>query len=240
MKNLPEKDNVIQKMNHNDFSGPTFSLSFGGALPGPSAKETVMPSYSIEGVVPVVHPSAYVHPTAVLIGDVWIRPDCYVGPAASLRADFGRIILKQGSNVQDTCVMHAFPGMDTVVEKNGHVGHGAILHGCVVGEDAMVGMNAVVMDEAHIAPRSIVGACAFVKAKFTCEPGSLIVGSPAKVMRMLSDKEIAWKRKGTEEYQRLTLRSLASLEEVQPLSEAETDRPRLDASGYKPKYEQSE
>ena len=136
--------------------------------------------------------------------------------------------------------MHAFPGMDTVVEKNGHVGHGAILHGCVVGEDAMVGMNAVVMDEAHIAPRSIVGACAFVKAKFTCEPGSLIVGSPAKVMRMLSDKEIAWKRKGTEEYQRLTLRSLASLEEVQPLSEAETDRPRLDASGYKPKYEQSE
>lgn len=199
MKNLPEKDNVIQKMNHNDFSGPTFSLSFGGALPGPSAKETVMPSYSIEGVVPVVHPSAYVHPTAVLIGDVWIGPDCYVGPAASLRADFGRIILKQGSNVQDTCVMHAFPGMDTVVEKNGHVGHGAILHGCVVGEDAMVGMNAVVMDEAHIAPRSIVGACAFVKAKFTCEPGSLIVGSPAKVMRMLSDKEIAWKRKGTEE-----------------------------------------
>ena len=183
MKNLPEKDNVIQKMNHNDFSGPTFSLSFGGALPGPSAKETVMPSYSIEGVVPVVHPSAYVHPTAVLIGDVWIGPDCYVGPAASLRADFGRIILKQGSNVQDTCVMHAFPGMDTVVEKNGHVGHGAILHGCVVGEDAMVGMNAVVMDEAHIAPRSIVGACAFVKAKFTCEPGSLIVGSPAKVMR---------------------------------------------------------
>ncbi len=154
MKNLPEKDNVIQKMNHNDFSGPTFSLSFGGALPGPSAKETVMPSYSIEGVVPVVHPSAYVHPTAVLIGDVWIGPDCYVGPAASLRADFGRIILKQGSNVQDTCVMHAFPGMDTVVEKNGHVGHGAILHGCVVGEDAMVGMNAVVMDEAHIAPRS--------------------------------------------------------------------------------------
>jgi len=162
-----------------------------------------------------------------------------VGPAASLLADFGRIILKQGSNVQDTCVMHAFPGMDTVVEKNGHVGHGAILHGCVVGEDAMVGMNAVVMDEAHIAPRSIVGACAFVTAKFTCEPGSLIVGSPAKVMRMLSDKEIAWKRKCTEEYQRLTLRPLASREEVQPLSEAATYRPRVEACGYKPKYGQS-
>ena len=130
------------------FRVPRFAPMYPGTLQGPANQEIAMPSYSIEGVVPVVHPSAYVHPTAVLIGDVWIGPDCYVGPAASLRADFGRIVLKQGSNVQDTCVMHAFPGMDTVVEKNGHVGHGAILHGCIVGEDAMVGMNAVIMDEA--------------------------------------------------------------------------------------------
>lgn len=196
-----------------------------------------MPSYSIEGVVPVVHPSAYVHPTAVLIGDVWIGADCYVGPAASLRGDFGRVILKEGSNIQDTCVMHAFPGMDTVIEKNGHVGHGAILHGCIIGEDAMVGMNAVVMDEAFIAPRSIVGAGALVKAGFQCEPASLIVGTPAKVLRTLNDSEVAWKAKGTEEYQRLTRRSLASLEECQPLEEAEPDRPRVDAGSYQPKHQ---
>ncbi|AOY89990.1 phenylacetic acid degradation protein PaaY [Marinobacter salinus] len=198
-----------------------------------------MPSYSIEGVRPVVHPSAYVHPTAILIGDVWVGPDCYVGPAASLRGDFGRIVLKEGANIQDTCVTHAFPGKDVVVEKNGHVGHGAILHGCTVGEDAMVGMNAVIMDEAVIAPRSIVGACAFVKAGFSCEPGSLIVGSPAKVLRALSDKEIDWKRKGTEEYQRLTTRCLETVEECVPLAEAESDRPRLSISDYRPKYEQS-
>lgn len=196
-----------------------------------------MPSYSIEGVVPVVHPSAYVHPTAVLIGDVWIGPDCYVGPAASLRGDFGRVVLKEGSNIQDNCVMHAFPGMDTVIEKNGHVGHGAILHGCIVGEDALVGMNAVVMDEAVIAPRSIVGAGALVKAGFQCEPASLIVGTPAKVLRTLNDGEMAWKAKGTEEYQRLTRRSLASLKECQPLEAAESDRPRVDSGSYQPKHQ---
>lgn len=196
-----------------------------------------MPSYSIEGVQPVVHPSAYVHPTAILIGDVWIGPGCYVGPAASLRGDFGRIVLKEGANIQDTCVTHAFPGKDVVVEKNGHVGHGAILHGCIVGEDAMVGMNAVVMDEAVIAPRSIVGAGALVKAGFQCDPASLIVGTPAKVVRTLSDNEIAWKAEGTEEYKRLTLRCFASLEECQPLEEADSDRPRVDAGSYQPKHQ---
>jgi phenylacetic acid degradation protein len=175
----------------------------------------------------------------VLIGDVWIGPHCYVGPLAALRGDFGRIVLEEGANIQDTCVTHAFPGRDLVVEKNGHIGHGAILHGCTVGEDAMVGMNAVVMDDAVIAPRSIVGACAFVKAGFSCEPGSLIVGSPAKVLRALGEHEIAWKREGTEEYQRLTTRCLQTVEECAPLAEAEPDRPRLNISDYQPKHKQT-
>lgn len=198
-----------------------------------------MPSYRIDGVTPVVDPTAFVHPTAVLIGDVQVGPGCYVGPAASLRGDFGRIVLKEGANLQDTCVMHGFPGMDTVIEKNGHVGHGAVLHGCVVGEDVLIGMNAVVMDEAHIAPRSIVGAGAMVKAGFQCEAGSLVVGSPAKVLRSLSEKEIAWKKKGTEEYQRLTLRCLSTMEECEPLTAVESDRPRVNAGEYQPKYQQS-
>ena len=113
-----------------------------------------MPCYSIEGVVPVVDPSAYVHPSAVLIGDVIIGPECYVGPCASLRGDFGRIVLERGANVQDTCVIHGFPQRDTVVEENGHIGHGAVLHSCVVRRDALVGMNAVVMDDAEVCEAS--------------------------------------------------------------------------------------
>lgn len=194
-----------------------------------------MPCYSIDGVIPVVHPTAYVHPTAILIGDVHVGPGCYVGPGASLRGDFGKIVLHEGSNVQDTCVMHAFPGMDCVVEKDGHVGHGAVLHGCVVGEDALIGMNAVVMDGALIGPRSIVAATAFVKAKFQCEAESMVVGTPAKVLRSLEPKEIAWKQMGTAEYQRLTQRCLASMQECQPLSEAEQSRPVLDVGKVKPK-----
>lgn len=194
-----------------------------------------MPSYSIDGVIPVVHPTAYVHPTAILIGDVHIGPGCYVGPGASLRGDFGKVILHEGSNVQDTCVMHAFPGMDCVVEKDGHVGHGAVLHGCVVGEDALIGMNAVVMDGALIGPRSIVAATSFVKARFQCEAESMVVGTPARVLRSLEPKEIAWKQMGTAEYQRLTQRCLAVMHECQPLRETEQSRPALDVGKVKPK-----
>jgi len=110
--------------------------------------------YSIDGVIPVVHHEAFVHPTAVLIGDVIIGPGCYVGPCASLRGDFGRLILKRGANLQDSCVMHGFPHTDTVIEEDGHIGHGAILHGCTIKRDALVGMNAVVMDGAVIGEES--------------------------------------------------------------------------------------
>jgi len=186
-----------------------------------------MPCYQIDGVTPVVHPSAYVHPTAVLIGDVHVGANCYVGPCASLRGDFGRIVMEAGSNLQDSCVVHAFPGRDAIVRRNGHVGHGAILHGCTIEEDAMVGMNSVIMDEAIIAARSIVGACAFVKAGFECEPASLIVGSPAKVLRQLSDKEVGWKQSGTREYQALTERCLETIKECAPLAEIDENRPQL-------------
>ena len=125
-----------------------------------------MPIYSIEDLIPVVDPSAYVHPTAVLIGDVIVGKDCYIGPNAILRGDFGRIIMHQGSNVQDTCVVHSFPNKDCVIEQDGHIGHGAILHGCHIGRNALVGMNAVIMDDAIIGAESLVGATAFVKSAF--------------------------------------------------------------------------
>jgi phenylacetic acid degradation protein len=192
-----------------------------------------MPCYAIDGVRPVVHPSAHVHPTAVLIGDVIVGPGVYIGPLASLRGDFGRIVIQEGANVQDGCVMHGFPGSDTVVEVNGHIGHGAVLHGCVVRHDALVGMNAVVMDEAEIGAQSIVAACAFVRAGMKVPPRSLVGGMPAKVMRELKDEEIAWKLEGTLVYQDLTRRCHASLVEVTPLTEVEPDRPRTQAPDVK-------
>ncbi|MDZ7854597.1 phenylacetic acid degradation protein PaaY [Sphaerotilus sp.] len=186
-----------------------------------------MPCYSLEGVTPVVDPSAYVHPTAVLIGDVIVGPDCYIGPCASLRGDFGRIVLHRGVNVQDTCVIHGFPNQDTLVEENGHIGHGAVLHSCTVRRDALVGMNAVVMDEAEVGEAAIVAACAFVPAGKKVAPRTLVVGSPARKLRDLTDDEVAWKLEGTQVYQELSRRCMASMVEVAPLTEIEADRPRL-------------
>jgi len=184
--------------------------------------------YAIDGIVPVVDPTAYVHPSAVLIGDVIIGPGCYVGPCASLRGDFGRLILEAGANLQDTCVMHGFPGTDTVVEENGHIGHGAVLHGCRVGRNALVGMNAVIMDNAVIGEASIVAASAFVKASQEIPPRVLVAGMPAKIIRPLSDEEIAWKTDGTHTYQDLTRRCLATLVETTPLAAVEPDRKRIE------------
>lgn len=194
-----------------------------------------MTCYSIDGLTPVIHPTAYVHPSAVLIGDVIIGAHCYVGPLAALRGDFGRIVLEEGANLQDTCVMHGFPASDTVIERNGHVGHGAVLHGCVVGEDALIGMNAVILDNAKIAPRCIVSAGALVKAGFQCEEQSLVLGSPAKVTRRLSDDEVSWKQTGTRAYQQLTRRCLESMRECQPLAEIEAGRGRYRDDAVRPK-----
>lgn len=192
--------------------------------------------YSLEGIVPVIDPAAYVHPSAVLIGDVIIGPGCYVGPNASLRGDFGRIILEAGSNVQDTCVLHSFPGMDTLIEVDGHIGHGAVLHGCGIGRNVMIGMNAVIMDGAEIGESSIVAAAAFVKSNAKIPPRSLVVGVPAKVARELTNEEIAWKTGGTAVYQDLARRSLRTMRETEPLREVEPNRKRMPELAFEPLY----
>lgn len=199
-----------------------------------------MPCYEIDGLRPVVHPSAYVHPTAVLIGDVIVGERCYVGPVASLRGDFGRLIVEAGANVQDSCVMHGFPGTDTVIEVDGHIGHGAVLHGCRIRRNALVGMNAVVMDNAVVGESAIVAACAFVKAGLEIPARTLAAGVPARVVRPLTDQEMAWKADGTRTYQDLTRRCHQSLREVVPLPEAEPGRPRLLIESTRPLAETKE
>ncbi len=183
--------------------------------------------YAIDGVTPVIDPTAYVHPTAVLIGDVIIGPGCYVGPLACLRGDFGRLIMEQGSNLQDTCVVHGFPGSDTIIEVDGHIGHGAVIHGARIGRNALVGMNSVIMDGAVIGEASIVAAMSFVKTGMQVPPKSLVMGMPARVVRTLSDAEIEWKFKGTLEYQQLAIRCRQNMQEVAPLTAVEPDRKRL-------------
>ncbi len=186
-----------------------------------------MPCYEFDGLRPVVHPSAYVHPTAVLIGDVIVGPNVYIAPLASLRGDYGRLILEKGSNIQDCCVMHGYCDVETIVEEDGHIGHGAILHGCVIGRNALVGMNAVVMDGAIIGEGSIVAANSFVKVGFEGQPRQLLVGSPAKAIREVSDRDLHWKSLNTQEYQALATRSAGTMKEVEPLPAMEPERPRL-------------
>ena len=189
--------------------------------------------YAIEDLIPVVDPTAYVHPTAVLIGDVIVGPRCYVGPTACLRGDFGRITLRDGANVQDTCVIHGFPDSDTIIEVDGHIGHGAVLHGAHIGQNALVGMNVVVMDRAKIGESAFVAAMSFVREGSIIPPRTLAVGIPAQVVRQLTEEEIAWKRTGTLGYQNLTIRSLASQRPVEPLSAAQPDRPRFKGGSSK-------
>ena len=189
---------------------------------------TALTVYSINGVTPVVDPTAYVHPSAVLIGDVIVGAGCYIGPCASLRGDFGRIEIRAGANLQDSCVAHGFPGTDTIVGEDGHIGHCAVLHGCVIERNALVGMNAVVNDNAVIGESAIVAAMAFVKAKMIVPPRVLVAGMPARVVRDLTETEVAWKIEGTQSYQELTRRSLATMRATTALAAVEPDRKRIE------------
>jgi phenylacetic acid degradation protein len=190
--------------------------------------------YSIDGITPVVDPTAYVHPSAVLIGDVIVAARAYIGPCACLRGDFGRIVVEEGANIQDTCMLHGFPGKDTVVGAQVTVGHGAVLHGCVVRRGALVGMNAVVNDNAEVGEEAVVAALAFVKAEQKIPPRALAAGTPARVLRSLSEQELAWKKDNMFLYQDLARRSATTMQEVEALTCVEPNRKRIDIPGAVP------
>ena len=193
-----------------------------------------MPCYAIDGLVPVVDPSAFVHPSAVLIGDVIVGERAYIGPCACLRGDFGRIVVEAGANIQDTCMLHGFPGKDTVVGAEVTVGHGAVLHGCVVRRGALIGMNCVVNDNAEVGEDSVVAALAFVKAEAKIPARSLAAGIPARVLRTMSEDEIDWKRNNMLLYQKLSERSSSTMQEVEALTAVEPGRKRIEIPGAVP------
>jgi len=180
--------------------------------------------YEFQGYIPVVHESSFVHPLAAVTGNVIIGKNCYIGPGAAIRGDWGQIILEDGVNVQENCTVHMFPGKSITLKESAHVGHGAIIHGANLGRNCMIGMNSVIMDDAEIGDESIVGAMAFVKAETIIPQRSLVVGNPAKVVKQVSDEMIEWKTKGTQLYQQLPKDCHETLKEVEPLHEVPKDR----------------
>ena len=175
--------------------------------------------YKFKEFIPVVHESSFVHPLAAVTGNVIIGKNCYIGPGAAIRGDWGQIILEDGVNVQENCTVHMFPGKSITLKESAHVGHGAIIHGANLGRNCLIGMNTVIMDDAEVGDECIVGAMAFVKAETVIPKRSLVVGNPAKVVKQVSDEMIAWKTKGTELYQQLPSDCHKSLREVEPLRE---------------------
>ena len=181
--------------------------------------------YEFKGFIPVVHPSAFVHPQAVLTGNVVIGKDVYIGPGAALRGDWGGILVANGCNVQENCTIHMFPGVTVLLEEGAHIGHGAIIHGARIGRNSLIGMNSVIMDEAVIGEECIVGALSFVKAGEKIPNRSLLAGNPAKILKEVSDEMLQWKTAGTRLYQSLPEECHKSLREAQPLTEMPANRP---------------
>jgi phenylacetic acid degradation protein len=181
--------------------------------------------YSFKGHIPVIHESSFVHPLAAVTGNVIIGKNCYIGPGAAIRGDWGEIILEDGVNVQENCTVHMFPGKSIVLKEGAHVGHGAVIHGANLGRNCLIGMNSVIMDDAEIGDECIVGAMSFVKAEAKFPKRKLIVGNPAKAIKDISDEMIAWKTAGTQLYQQLPKDCHDSLRAVEPLREIPKNRP---------------
>jgi phenylacetic acid degradation protein len=189
--------------------------------------------YEFGGFVPVIHESAFVHPQAAVTGNVIIGRDVYVGPGAALRGDWGGIEIADGCNVQENCTIHAFPGVTVVLEESAHIGHGAVIHGARICRNALIGVNAVVMDHAVVGAGSIIGALTFVPSDMVIPERKVAVGSPARIVRDVSDEMLAWKTDGTRLYHTLPAMMRESWRACEPLRELPVDRPAQQAS-YRP------
>jgi phenylacetic acid degradation protein len=185
--------------------------------------------FSFQGFIPVIHKSAFIHPQATVIGNVVIGIDVYVGPSAVIRGDWGGIVIEDGCNIQETCVIHVFPGKSITLKRNAHIGHGAVIHGANIGENVLVGMNAVVMDNAEVGDGSIIGALTFVPSGMIIPARSVVVGNPAKIVKQVTDEMLAWKTKGTKLYQTLPKDLRSSMKAVTPLRKIPKNRKTQEA-----------
>jgi phenylacetic acid degradation protein len=184
--------------------------------------------YSFKGFIPVIHESSFIHPQATITGNVLIGKNCYIGPGAAIRGDWGKIVLKDGCNVQENCTIHMFPGITVLLKENAHIGHGAIIHGATIGKNCLVGMNSVIMDHVELGDETIVGALTFIKEGEKIPSRSLIAGNPGKIIKQVTDEMIAWKTKGTELYQSLPKNMFEYSRICEPLRDTPADQPQQD------------
>ncbi|HEV3325454.1 MAG TPA: Uma2 family endonuclease [Puia sp.] len=159
--------------------------------------------YEFKGHRPAVDPSSFIHPQAVVTGNVSIGRNVYIGPGAAIRGDWGRIVIEDGCNVQESCTIHMFPGVTVWLKEGAHIGHGAIVHGAVIGRNCLIGMNSVIMDNVEIGDECIVGALSFIKAGEKIPGRSVVAGNPARILKEVSDEMLRWKTEGTALYQAL-------------------------------------
>ncbi len=183
-----------------------------------------MAVYQFNDYKPVIHKTAFVHPQAAVTGNVVIGRDVYIAPGAAIRGDWGKIVIKDGCNVQENCTIHMFPGVTVVLEESAHIGHGAVIHGGHIGRNCLVGMNAVVMDNVELGDECIVGALTFVPEGMEIPKRKVVVGNPAKIVKDVSDEMIEWKTEGTKLYQQLPEELHNSLKECESLREEPKDK----------------
>lgn len=188
--------------------------------------------YQFNNYIPVIHESAFIHPLAAVTGNVIIGKNCYIGPGAAIRGDWGQVIIEDGCNVQENCTVHMFPGVTVLLKAGAHIGHGAIIHGATIGKNSLVGMNAVIMDNVQVGDECIVGALSFIKAGENIAPRSVVAGNPAKFIKEVSDQMLAWKTEGTNLYQHLPYDMKQGWKECEPLREIPADL-SIQTAGYK-------
>ncbi|MBU2491068.1 MAG: transferase hexapeptide repeat family protein [Bacteroidetes bacterium] len=186
--------------------------------------------YEFNGYKPVIHESSFIHPLAAVTGNVIIGKDVYVGPGAAIRGDWGEIVIEDGCNVQENCIVHMFLGITVTLKKNAHIGHGAIIHGANIGFNSLIGMNAVIMDNAVVGDECIIGALCFIPAEMKIPNRKVVVGNPAKIIKDVHDDMIEWKTKGTELYQALPNQLKNTLKECLPLNEIPDNRSQMEST----------
>ena len=190
--------------------------------------------YRFKDNIPVIHESSFIHPQAAVTGNVIIGKDCYIGPGAALRGDWGKIILEDGCNVQENCTIHMFPGVTVLLKEGSHIGHGAIIHGAIIGKNCLVGMNAVIMDNVQLGDESVVGALTFIKEGEIIPARSVVVGNPGKIIKQVSDEMISWKTEGTGLYQQLPAELQKHWSICQPLTKAPEKNQLSNDNHYQP------
>jgi gamma-carbonic anhydrase len=157
--------------------------------------------HAFEGKQPQIHPEAFVHPDATIIGDVTVGARSSIWPGVVLRGDMGRIVIGKETSIQDGTVAHMTEGWsETVVGDRVTVGHKVILHGCIVGDECLIGMGSILLDNVKVGSGSLIGAGSLLTYGTEIEGGSLAFGSPAKVARAVKDKEKAMIEGGWQNY----------------------------------------